>query len=134
MILQHKFDELKINFNENDKKDIINKKKYKAEMLLFRIREKLLSKLLQIEEIEKRNKAQKELNKIYKNVTWGIDQKKRLQSAKPTNKEKINIDNKNEPTKNNRINNSNKISKKEISKIEGEIKKSNEENDKKLKH
>ena len=113
LILQHKFDELKINFNENDKKDIINKKKYKAEMLLFRIREKLLSKLLQIEEIEKRNKAPKELNKIYKNVTWGIDQKKRLQSAKPTNKEIINIDNKNEPTKNNRINNSNKISKKE---------------------
>ena len=30
LLLQYKFDELKINFTDKDKKDIINKKKYKA--------------------------------------------------------------------------------------------------------
>ena len=60
LLLQYKFDELKINFNENDKLDIIKKKKYKAEMILFRIRERLLSKLLQIDEIEERAKAEKQ--------------------------------------------------------------------------
>ena len=81
--MQYKFDELKINFNENDKLDIIKKKKYKAEMILFRIRERLLSKLLQIDEIEERAKAEKQMHKVYKNVTKGLDLKIRLKSAKP---------------------------------------------------
>ena len=94
LLLQYKFDELKINFTENDKKDIINKKKYKAEMLLFRIREKLLSKLLQIEEIEKTAKNRKEMNKIYNNVIKGINPHQRAQTARAKNKEKIKTDNK----------------------------------------
>ena len=81
LLLKYKLDELKINFSENDKKDIINKKKYKAVMILFRIREKLLSKLLQIELIEQGIKAQKEMTKIYNNVT-----RVRLKSANPSEK------------------------------------------------
>ena len=65
LLLKYKLDELKINFSEKDKNDIINKKKYKAEMILFRIREKLLSKLLQIEFIEQGNKTQKDTNFFY---------------------------------------------------------------------
>ena len=99
LLLQYKFDELKINFNENDKRDIINKKKYKAEMMLFRIREKLFSKLLLIQEIEEQEKARKEMNKIYKNVTWGIDPRKRLKSAKPKQPEMMIEENKKEQNK-----------------------------------
>ena len=114
LLLHYKFDELKINFTEKDKNDIINKKKYKAEMLLFRIREKLLSKLLQIEEIQDRTKGLKEINKIYKNVTRGKDPRKRLQSAKPKIPENMKEDiNQKEPIKTNEKINKNKKDKKE---------------------
>ena len=114
LLLQYKFDELKINFTEKDKNDIINKKKYKAEMLLFRIRERLFSKLLQIEEIQDRTKGLKEINKIYKNVTRGKDPRKRLQSAKPKIPENMKEEiEKKEPIKNNEKINKNKMEKKE---------------------
>ena len=82
LLLQYKFDELKINFTDKDKKDIINKKKYKAEMFLFKIREKLLSKLLQIEEIIERTNNKKEINKLYKHVLNNINPHQRIKSAK----------------------------------------------------
>ena len=113
LLLQYKFDELKINFTQNDKKEIINKKKYKAEMMLFRIREKLLSKLLQIEEIESKNKNQKEINKIYNKVIKGSEPRKRLQSAIPKKPEMMNKENKKENTKKNEIEMSKKMTKKE---------------------
>ena len=114
LLLQYKLDELKINFTEKDKNEIINKKKYKAEMLLFRIREKLLSKLLQIEEIQDRTKGLKEINKIYKNVTRGKEPRTRLQSAKPTIFENIKEEiNQKDSTKKNEKINKNKIDKKE---------------------
>ena len=113
LLLQYKFDELKINFKENDKRDIINKKKYKAEMMLFRIREKLLSKLLQIDEIEERNKTQKEMNKIYNNVTKGIDPRKRLKSANPQMSKQLSVESKKEPVKKKEPVTRNKITKKE---------------------
>ena len=89
-----KLSELKISFTEQEKKDIINKKKYKAEMLLFRIREKLLSKLLQIEEIETQTKKNKTMNKIYTNVIKGITPPQRIQSAVPKKSEKMRLGNK----------------------------------------
>ena len=113
LLLQYKFDELKINFKENDKRDIINKKKYKAEIMLFRIREKLLSKLLSIDEIEERMKTQKEINKIYSNVTGGIDPRKRLKSAKPQISKTMDIENKKGPIKKKEVVGTNKITKKE---------------------
>ena len=82
-LLQYKFEELKINFTEKDKTDIINKKKYKAEMVLFKIREKLLSKLLQIDQISNRIKNQTELNKIHKHVINNTNPYQRIKSAKP---------------------------------------------------
>ena len=82
IILQHKFDELKINFTDKDKIDIINKKKYKAEIFLFKIREKLLSKLLQIDKITERINNQKELNKLYKHVMYNTNPHPRVKSAK----------------------------------------------------
>ena len=85
-LLQYKFDELNINFTDKDKKDIINKKKYKAEMFLFKIREKLLSKLLQIDQITQRNTNQKEFNKIYKHVINNTNPHQRLKSAKTESK------------------------------------------------
>ena len=94
LLLQYKLSELKISFTEQEKKDIINKKKYKAEMLLFRIREKLLSKLLQIEEIETQAKKNKTMNKIYTNVIKGITPPQRIQSAVPKKSEKMKLDNK----------------------------------------
>ena len=89
ILLKYKFDELKINFTDKDKKDILNKKKYKAEMFLFKIREKLLSKLLQIDEITERTKNQKNINKLYKNVINNINPHQKIKSAK---KENISLD------------------------------------------
>ena len=60
ILLQYKFDELKINFNDKDKTELLSKKKYKAEMILFQIRERIFSKLLQIDQITERIKNQKE--------------------------------------------------------------------------
>ena len=81
-LLQYKFDELNINFTDKDKKDILNKKKYKAEMFLFKIREKLLSKLLQIDQITERINNTKKLNKLYKHVSNNTNPHQRIKSAK----------------------------------------------------
>lgn len=86
ILLQYKFDELKINFNDKDKTELLNKKKYKAEMILFQIRESVFSKLLQIDQITERIKNQKELNKVYKHVLNNTNPRQRIKSAKPDSK------------------------------------------------
>ena len=115
LLLQYKFDELKINFTDKDKKDILNKKKYKAEMFLFKIREKLLSKLLQIDQIAERINNQKELNKIYKHVINNTNPHKRIKSAKQG--ENIMLeDNKEEQNENEKKNEEAKIKNKSVKK------------------
>ena len=86
ILLQYKFDELKINFNDKDKTELLNRKKYKAEMILFQIRERIFSKLLQIDQITERIKNQKELNKVYKHVLNNTNPRQRIKSAKPVSK------------------------------------------------
>ena len=103
LLLQYKFDDLKINFSDSDKRELVNKKKYKAEMVLFQIREKLFSKLLQIGEITERISNQREINMIYKHVLNNTKINKRIKSAKPgaklniinTNKKEIKESDKN---------------------------------------
>ena len=82
LLLQYKFDELKINFTDKDKNDLLSKKKYKAEMILFQIREKILSKLLQINQINERTKIQKEMDKLYRDIINNQNPRQRIQSAK----------------------------------------------------
>ena len=50
-ILEKKFQDLSIHLTEVDKGEILSKKKYKAELFLFKLKQKLLSRLLNIEEI-----------------------------------------------------------------------------------
>ena len=113
LLLQYKLSDLKISFTEQDKKDIINKKKYKAEMLLFRIREKLFSKLLQIEEIETEVKKSKTINRLYNDVIKGKNPQQRIQSAVPKKSEKMKIESKDGTTLNSARLTQNKISTKE---------------------
>ena len=86
ILLQYKFDELKINFNDKDKTELLSKKKYKAEMILFQIRERIFSKLLQIDQITERIKNQKILNKVYKHVLNNTNPRKRIKNSKPKQK------------------------------------------------
>ena len=51
-------------------------------MFLFKIREKLLSKLLQIDQITERINNQKELNKIFKHVMNNTNPQQRIKTAK----------------------------------------------------
>ena len=53
-LLQKKFSDLGINLTEIEKNDLIQKKKFKAEIFLYKIKQKLSSMLLNINEIFER--------------------------------------------------------------------------------
>ena len=70
-ILEKKFQDLSIHLTEVDKGEILSKKKYKAELFLFKLKQKLLSRLLNIEEIMERTKHTSELKTFYKALNMG---------------------------------------------------------------
>ena len=70
-LLQKKLEDLSIHLTEIDKGEILSKKKYKAELFLFKIKQKILSKLLDIEEIMERTKHTSELKTFYKALNMG---------------------------------------------------------------
>ena len=65
-LLQKKFSDLGINLTEVDKGEIIQRKKFKAEMFLFKIKQKLSSMLLNIDDIYERTKNKSNLKTFYK--------------------------------------------------------------------
>ena len=67
-LLQKKFSDLGINLTEIEKNDLIQKKKFKAEIFLYKIKQKLSSMLLNINEIFERTKNKSNLKTFYKSL------------------------------------------------------------------
>jgi PIN domain nuclease of toxin-antitoxin system len=71
-LLQKKFSDLGINLTEIEKNDLIQKKKFKAEIFLYKIKQKLSSMLLNINEIFERTKNKNNnLKTFYKSLNMG---------------------------------------------------------------
>ena len=90
-ILRKTFDLIDIHLTQSDINELINKKKYKAELYLFKIKQKLSLKKCQFDEIMEKMKEESITNKKI-NVDF-ILKTKRNQSAKPFANSKNNNNN-----------------------------------------
>lgn len=89
-LLQKAFADLSIQLTEVQKREILMRKKYKAEMYLFKLKQKISGKLIDLDSIMERSSVN-QLHHLYKELNYGnfptipVDTKQRkLQSARPT--------------------------------------------------
>lgn len=89
-LLQKAFADLSIQLTEVQKREILMKKKYKAEMYLFKLKQKISGKLIDLDSIMERSSVN-QLHNLYKELNYGnfptitVNTKQRkLQSARPT--------------------------------------------------
>lgn len=89
-LLQKAFADLSIQLTEVQKREILMRRKYKAEMYLFKLKQKISGKLIDLDSIMERSSVN-QLHHLYKKLNYGnfptipVDPKQRkLQSARPT--------------------------------------------------
>ena len=70
-LLQKAFSDLSIQLTEVQKGELLSKKKFKAEMYLFKLKQKISQKLIDFDSIMQRTSGKNQVHELYKNLQFG---------------------------------------------------------------
>ena len=81
-LLQKAFSDLSIQLTEIQKGELLSKKKFKAEMYLFKLKQKISQKLIDFDSIMQRTSSKNQVHELYRNLQLGTYEQQMYKTQK----------------------------------------------------